>query len=39
MAVELPIKCDGLTLRRVSECDYSDLCDYYTNSEVARYQF
>ena len=39
MACELPIKCVELTLRRVTEGDYSDLHDYYTNPEVARYQF
>lgn len=39
MKVKLPIKCDELTLRRVTERDYADLCDYYTAPEVARYQF
>ncbi len=39
MVIELPIKCDELSLRRVTEHDYSDLYDYYTNPEVARYQF
>jgi len=39
VSITLPLKCDELTLRRVTERDYSDLYDYYTHPEVARFQF